>query len=226
MKPFGKTTMGLSALALVAAGTVSSIVPGRALLAFATAGLFSVGVLAMSLMRQSAPVSANFGPVDSSRRSLIAGGVAALGAAGATIAMLPTDADAKPSRSLRDKRVVKLRGKNWRYRSEGEHGKCYGEIVDGRGKKVGNFYSTNMGMSAPFDDDHESSGMEFQVFSLVNGSIFGMGSGTNLDTQEGTFSVIGGTGSYAGQTGSYLGRQHSVELGGDGSAEFTFSLGR
>lgn len=228
MRSTGKVTWVLVILGFATAGVVSFSVPGRTLPTFATAALFSVGLLALSLMRRTVPASGPLAPIDidSSRRSLLVGGVAALGAAGATIAMLPTDAGAKPGRPMRVRRTAKLRGRNWRYRNEGGHGKCYGELVDGKGKKLGNFYSTNLGMNAPFDDDHDASGMEFQVFSLVNGSIFGMGSGTHLDTQEGAFSVIGGTGSYAGQTGSYLGRQHSVELGGDGSAEFTFSLGR
>jgi hypothetical protein len=213
-------------LAFASAGIVSYSVPGRTLSVFATAALFSVGLLALSLMKRTIPSSGSLAAIDSSRRSLLVGGVAALGAAGATIAMLPTNAGAKPGRKMRVARTAKLNGRNWRYRKEDGHGKCYGELVDGKGKKLGNFYSTNLGMNAPFDDDHNSSGMEFQVFSLTNGSIFGMGSGTHLDTQEGIFSVIGGTGSYAGQTGSYHGSQHSVELGGDGSAEFTFSLGR
>lgn len=226
MRSIGKVTGVFVILSFVTAGVVSYSVPGRTLPLFASASLFSVGLLALSLMRQTATASGPLAEIDSSRRSLLVGGVAALGAAGATIAMLPNDADAKPGRPMHVKRTAKLRGRNWRYRNEDGHGKCYGELVDGKGKKLGNFYSTNLGMNAPFDDGHASSGMEFQVFSLVNGSIFGMGSGTHLDTQEGAFSVIGGTGSYAGQTGSYLGRQHSVELGGDGSAEFTFSLGR
>ena len=156
---------------------------------------------------------------------MLAGGVAALGAAGATLSLLPGESSASPARSRHARRTVKLKGRNWRYRSEGGHGKCYGELVDKIGNKIGNFYSTNLGSHAPFEDA-DSSGMEFHVFNLTNGSLFGMGSGAHLDTQEGAFSVIGGTGSYAGQTGSYSGRQHSSELGGDGSAEFTFTLDR
>ena len=224
MRSIGRL-VSLPLAALLGAATLSYLLPDRALLILATAGLVSVCLLARSLFKLRVPATGGPAPIDSSRRSLLAGGVAALGAAGATLSLLPAEAGARPSRWKGAEHTIKLSGRNWRYRSQDGNAKCFGELVGRNGHKIGNFYSTNMGTNAPFEDN-DSSGMEFHIFNLVNGSLFGMGSGSHLDTQEASFSVIGGTGSYAGQTGSYLGSQHSVELGGDGSAEFTFSLGR
>ena len=194
------------------------------LLVIATSGLIGVSLLtAFLLRRRSVAASGTLSPVDSSRRSMLAGGVAALGAAGASLGLLSDSATARPSTG-RGSKSMKLGGRNLRYRKESGDGKCYGELLDSKGDKVGNFYSTNIGLNDPFEDDSDSSGMEFQVFSLIDGSIYGMGSGAS--SEEGDYSVIGGTGSYAGQAGSYHGKQHSLELGGDGSAEFTFSLSR
>lgn len=224
LRSVGKAPVVVSILALGSAGISASVVPTSRLLAFAAAGFFSVSLLTLSLHRRSSvTASGTVSAVDSSRRSLLAGGVAALGAAGASIGLLPGSASARPS-APRGSRAMKLRGRNWRYRKESERGNCYGELLNGRGKKVGDFYSTNMGLNAPFEDDSDFSGMEFHVFSLVDGSIYGMGSGAH--SEESAYSVLGGTGSYAGRTGSYHGKQHSLELGGDGSAEFTFSLSR
>jgi hypothetical protein len=224
MRSIGKP-VSLSLAALLGATALSYLLFDRPFPILATVGLAGVCLLALILFKSRVPATDGSETIDSSRRSLLAGGVAALGAAGATLSLLPADAGARPSRSKDAQRTVKLSGRNWRYRNQDGNARCSGELVGRDGHKIGNFYSTNMGTNAPFEDN-DSSGMEFHVFNLANGSLFGMGSGSHLETQEASFSVIGGTGSYAGQTGSYLGSQHSVELGGDGSAEFTFSLGR
>lgn len=58
-------------------------------------------------------------------------------------------------------------------------------------------------------------------FDLGDGTLLGMGSGSLTD---GAFAVVGGTGRYAGARGSYTARQSPRDLGGDGSATFTFAL--
>jgi hypothetical protein len=160
---------------------------------------------------------------------LLTGSVATLGAVGVGLGSALTGvAYAEGPVTLgRVSKKMKLKGRNWRYRKgESGRGDCYGELLDEHGEKVGNFYSTNLGMKAPFEDDAMSSGMEFQIFSLASGTIFGMGLGAHEEETDGAYSIIGGTGSYSNHGGSYVGKQHSLEFGGDGSAEFSFSLSR
>lgn len=83
------------------------------------------------------------------------------------------------------------------------------------GGDVGRFASTTV----------PGSGGSFVLhsFDLGDGTLLGMGSGPLV---EGAFAVVGGTGRYAGASGAYTARQAPRDLGGDGSASFTFSLTR
>lgn len=63
---------------------------------------------------------------------------------------------------------------------------------------------------------------ETHTFRLTDGTIVGMG--TNLLDGESTYAIVGGTGRFAGVTGSYIGTQSPLDVGGDGTAEFTFTF--
>ena len=52
-------------------------------------------------------------------------------------------------------------------------------------------------------------------------SLFGTGTAGQSD---GAFAITGGTGRYAGVQGTYVARQQHADLGGDGTAEFVFTL--
>ena len=63
--------------------------------------------------------------------------------------------------------------------------------------------------------------MELHTFKLREGSLFGTGTAGQSD---GAFAITGGTGRYAGVQGTYVARQKHSDLGGDGTAEFVFTL--
>lgn len=59
--------------------------------------------------------------------------------------------------------------------------------------------------------------VQLHTFSLLDGTLVGMGSVAG-------FAIVGGTGSYAGARGAYVLDHRPLESGGDGSASFTFDL--
>jgi uridine phosphorylase len=61
-------------------------------------------------------------------------------------------------------------------------------------------------------------------FNLGDGTIVGMGTVGGLRDTESVHAIIGGTGRYEGASGSYVARQSPLDLGGDGSAHFTFTM--
>ena len=127
---------------------------------------------------------------------------------------------------------VQLYGRNWLLQTParkpgerlvpGEQGTVYGELVDARGKSVGQFYGSRMaiqsGVAGPIEADGS---MELHTFRLEGGTILGIGS---MIAGESIFSIAGGTGRYAGSRGTYIAQQRLRELGGDGTAEFTIDL--
>ena len=100
----------------------------------------------------------------------------------------------------------------------------FGELLSAAdGEKVGEFYSTCVCVGAPFGSGpHAAASVEFHTFNLDGGTISGMG--TTATEGESVFAIVGGTGRFAGLAGSYVARQGFREAGGDGTAEFTFTL--
>jgi len=91
------------------------------------------------------------------------------------------------------------------------------------GERAGTFFATvthldNAADHGPF----AIAQMETHTFQLSDGSLIGMGS--TAPGEQGVLAIVGGTGRYLGATGSYLALQNPVEIGGDGTAEFTFTL--
>jgi hypothetical protein len=102
-----------------------------------------------------------------------------------------------------------------------------GEIVDApaKGRKVGDFYATYYRLSAPGKVPHSAPGsLELHTFVFADGTIVGSGIGSAAPHSEGQFAIVGGTGRYLGVTGAYAARQGHAELGGDGTAVFTFTF--
>ncbi len=64
--------------------------------------------------------------------------------------------------------------------------------------------------------------LETHTFRLGDGTIVGVG--TTTPGAESVFAIVGGTGRYLGVTGSYTAIQSPLETGGDGTAEFNFTL--
>jgi hypothetical protein len=155
---------------------------------------------------------------------VVAGAIGVGAGAGAT--KLATDSSAESPQRLQ------LYGRNWllqtpaRKQGErlvpGEHGTVHGELVDSKGKTVGQFYGSRLAIQSALPGSVAADGsMELHTFRLEGGTILGFGS---TIAGESIFSIAGGTGRYAGSRGTYVAQQRLRELGGDGTAEFTIDL--
>jgi hypothetical protein len=119
-----------------------------------------------------------------------------------------------------------LYGRNWRGLSgrlplEGDRITVRGELLaQPGGEPVGEFFATAFALGGAA---HPAQGerLELHTFKLREGTIFGTGTASGT---EGSFAVQGGTGRFAGAQGTYVARQGHTELGGDGGAEFVFTL--
>lgn len=160
------------------------------------------------------------------RLGLVVGGVAgamgyAAGGAWARREPGPAAVAARP-RTTRQLSLV-IRGREWRLHGLGRTpgqlpGRSdspvpLGRLVDGRGRPAGSFRAAPMpGPAAMF---------QLHTFELKDGSLLGVGGGP---LGEAVYAVVGGTGRFAGASGSYVARQFPREAGGDGTAEFSFTL--
>lgn len=132
--------------------------------------------------------------------------------------------------------TMALQGTNWRLTypdrrrgvppEPGERSASFGQLLNGAGdEKVGEFYASSFQFGAPFGpSEYAAAAMEMHHFNLADGTIVGMGTLGGLRDHESVHAIIGGTGRYAGATGSYVARQSPIDLGGDGSAAFTFNM--
>jgi hypothetical protein len=122
--------------------------------------------------------------------------------------------------------TLALHGRGWnltgaghrpgRLPGAGERGSISGELTDpATGDRVGTF------RSATFHGGREEADLELHTFDLGDGMLVGMGASQG---GEGTFAIIGGTGRFAGARGAYAARQGHREVGGDGGAEFAFTI--
>ncbi len=101
----------------------------------------------------------------------------------------------------------------------------WGELLGPDGTQRGEFYAASVCMRTPFGDSpFGATTLDMQTFNLPEGSIVGMGTGQLVDETTAVYAIVGGTGRYLGARGSYVARQQPYGLGGDGSAEFTFTL--
>jgi hypothetical protein len=160
------------------------------------------------------------------RLGLVLGGVAgAVGyaAAGASARRDLGLAVTTPTPKATQQVSLVVRGQDWRLHGlgrtpgqipgKGDMPAPLGRLVDGRGRPAGSFRAAPMpGPAAMF---------QLHTFELTDGSLLGVGGGP---LSEAVYAVVGGTGRWAGASGSYVARQFPREAGGDGTAEFSFTL--
>ncbi len=166
--------------------------------------------------------------IDSTRRRVLARGALVVGAlAGALgVSSLADATGVAPRRPVN----LRLSGRQWHLVAvgkrpgelpqPGEPVSLYGAL---EGDAGGHFYSTSIFVGAPLGDGPQAASyVESHHFNLEEGTIVGSGTWHVAGTSR--FAVIGGTGRYANASGSYEAVQRPLELGGDGTAEFTFNL--
>ena len=175
-----------------------------------------------------------FGSLRQRKRGALAG------AASGVAAVVGAALTARPAGAAAQRQVVggfSLSGRYWELFGQdhragavlhrGERLAGCGELLSSPdGEKVGEFYSTCIFVAAPFGAGPQAAlTVEHHTFNLDGGTISGMGT-TTADNPDGesVFAIVGGTGRFAGVTGSYVARQGFREMGGDGSADFTFTL--
>lgn len=131
--------------------------------------------------------------------------------------------------------AIKLSGRDWRLSypdrprgvlpRPGERSASFGQLFQGPETKVGEFYASSFTFGSPFGrGEYAAQAMEMHHFNLADGTIVGMGTVGDYDGSESVHAIIGGTGRYEGASGSYIARQNPYELGGDGTAEFSFTI--
>ncbi len=168
-----------------------------------------------------------------SRRGLLGRGlVVAAGALGLGAAARAERSGAVlPSFGTKDSDELRLYGRNFHLQAptrragqvpvNGERHNAYGELLDRPGGKViGHFSAAHLTHESPFAAAVSS--LEIHTFALEDGTLHGLG--TAARGSEGHFVVLGGTGRYSSAQGSYRARQGVRDLGGNGSAEFHFTL--
>ena len=178
-----------------------------------------------------------------SRRSLLKGGLATigavfgLGAATKVAAGVLNDGDKRTDTTAKlSAETITLHGRRWQITSPtrragdfptaGEQMLINGELSDRPGgDRLGEFYATYFGVADPGRTGLDgSSSLQLHTFNLPDGTLVGTGTATPAHDTEDTFAIIGGTGRYAGARGSYVARQSPAQLGGDGTATFTITL--
>ena len=161
------------------------------------------------------------------RGLLVAAGALGLGAA----ARAERSSGVVPSFGSKDADELRLYGRNFHLQAptrragevpvNGERHNAYGELLDRPGGKViGHFSAAHLTHDSPFAAAVSS--LEIHTFALEGGTLHGLG--TAARGSEGHFVVLGGTGRYSSAQGSYRARQGVRDLGGNGSAEFHFTL--
>lgn len=162
-----------------------------------------------------------------SRRELLQrAGALVVGALGVGVARL-----AAPQPASAAVKSLTLHGVDWHTSAEqessdglrrhGERTTLSGVLVSLDGERLGVFRGTSYYLDGSMASEAEDACMELHTFDLPGGTIAGMGLCT---WGTSAFTVVGGTGDYAGVHGTYTGRQSPLEAGGDGTAEFAFTL--
>ncbi|MBI4203005.1 MAG: hypothetical protein HY532_07840 [Chloroflexi bacterium] len=172
------------------------------------------------------------------RRSFLKRAAILLAAAGAAVAFKSSGVGAAVigPPSLLSKTPLRLNGRHWHLYSQdhkqgelpvmGDQMVMYGELLnESKDLKLGEFYSNCLSIGSPFGPTpFAATRIEVHTFNLLDGALLGMGTSRASRTGHDLYTVVAGTGRYAGAKGTYLAKQRPQELGGDGTAEFTFDL--
>lgn len=132
--------------------------------------------------------------------------------------------------------ALRLHGANWQATypdrrrgvlpTPGQRSSVFGELFDEHDEqKLGEFYASSFRFGSPFGPSEAAAGsMELHQFNLADGSLIGVGTVGEIEGTHSVHAIIGGTGRYEGASGSYTAVQRPLELGGDGTADFEFSV--
>ena len=171
------------------------------------------------------------GVPNAGRRTILKrGAIGAASVAALAVAATATQSSAKSLTSHKTDGATQMRlvGRSWHTDAtkslprKGDRYAVYGELHDGSGTKVGEFFSQNVGVDSPFQITGEGVGtFEIHTLTLPGGTIVGVGVGAG---RERSYAIVGGTGKYTGARGSYLARQDTMGLGGSGTAELLLTL--
>lgn len=156
-------------------------------------------------------------------------GAASVAAVAVAAGAVTTPRAAAKTETASGMRTMRLIGQSWHTDTvkpalpgKGDQFAVYGELHQPGVGKVGEFFSTNIGVDSPFQITGEGVGtFEIHTLTLDGGTIIGVGIGGGI---EKSYAIVGGTGKYAGARGSYLARQNTYGLGGDGKAELLLTL--
>jgi hypothetical protein len=152
-----------------------------------------------------------------SKAVIAVAGLVGFGAASASGRSVPSTADVSS---------FVLHGRRWRTTgrheipAEGDRISVRGELTDAKGELLGDFVAAGFAVGGGTHPAHGER-LELHTFTLQDGTIIGSGTAGQLD---GVFAILGGTGRYASARGTYVARQRHQDLGGDGTAEFEFTL--
>jgi hypothetical protein len=167
---------------------------------------------------------------------VLIGAAVGVGAAGPTVASATRTGSPPPTSGGARAEQLTIHGRQWHVTStalwpgelpdRGHRLLGQGELIDRPGgEKVGEFFASAYGIESPGRAGPDGvATLETHTFNLVGGSIIGTGTArAGLDAED-VFAIVGGTGRFVGARGSYVARQQPQEFGGDGTAEFTFTV--
>jgi hypothetical protein len=110
--------------------------------------------------------------------------------------------------------------------SAGGHVVRSGELFETpEGPVAGTFHSNRLCLETPFGTHvRAASNIEFQTFTLKDGTLFGIGGAPAAAGGESVHAIVGGTGRFAGARGSYVERASAAANARPGTVEFAVTL--
>ena len=164
------------------------------------------------------------------RREIIRNGVVAGGALFSAAAIYRADAPQSSGQDLTAPLVLRAQQlrlsaptfRKGKQPAAGERMSVAAELTNGADEVVGHLSGEFVALGTP--GAKPASALENHTFVFVDGTLVGSGTTSRDLSQADTFAIVGGTGRYIGARGTYTARQRPVELGGDGTAEYEFTL--
>jgi hypothetical protein len=173
-----------------------------------------------------------------SRRTILRSGILAIGALAGAVGLVGVGERLRsvplPAMDVKGLTTFVLRGSDWHLSAPGlRRGELpkRGDVVsvsgslhvDGALGEPGTFIASVQHLDTPGGHgSYSADQLETHTFRLSDGTIVGVG--TASPSGEGVFAIAGGTGRFLGVTGSYTAVQSPLETGGDGTAEFKFTI--